>query len=209
MSPHRTGGAGSSAGGGAEDRGVLPLLEAMRTGDRTAAAEFITRYGSRVRRRICGKLSPAMRRLYDSQDILSTLGRRLDQYVGSGRMQAANEDELWALVFRMAENTVIDKARVFRRLQKTEGADSRFAQEFSQRLRQAEHKRDSGVEIEIDRALEIFGTDADRQILRLWLVGTKHTAIATHLELTPAAVRKRWQKIKSVLQERFAAEAGR
>jgi len=150
-----------------------------------------------------------MRRLYDSQDILSTLGRRLDQYVGSGRMQAANEDELWALVFRMAENTVIDKARVFRRLQKTEGADSRFAQEFSQRLRQAEHKRDSGVEIEIDRALEIFGTDADRQILRLWLVGTKHTAIATHLELTPAAVRKRWQKIKSVLQERFAAEAGR
>lgn len=150
-----------------------------------------------------------MRRLYDSQDILSTLGRRLDQYVSGGRLHAANEDELWALVFRMAENAVVDKARVFRRLQEIEGDDSPFAREFAQRLRQAQQRRDSGVEIEIDRALDIFGADADRQILRLWLAGTEHTAIATHLNLAPTAVRKRWQKIKSVLQERFAAEATR
>ena len=181
----------------------------MRTGDRTAAAEFITRYGSRVRRRICGKLSPAMRRLYDSQDILSTLGRRLDQYVSGGRLQAATEDELWAIVFRMAENAVVDKARVVRRLQKIEGEDSGFARAFAQRLDQVERERDSGVEIEIDRALNVFGDDADRQILRLWLAGTAHTAIATHLELAPTTIRKRWQKIKSVLHERFASEATR
>ena len=101
---------------GDEGDGVQLLLDRMRSGDRVAAAVFITRYGSRIRRRIHGKLSPAMRRIFDSQDILSTLGRRLDQYVRFGRLAAASEDELWALVFRMAENAVIDKARVFRRL---------------------------------------------------------------------------------------------
>ncbi len=150
-----------------------------------------------------------MRRLYDSQDILSTLGRRLDQYVRGGRLHAANEDELWSLVFRMAENAVIDKARVFRRLQKTEGEDSDFARIFAQRLRQAEQEREAGGDVEIDKALNLLENDADRQILRLWLVGTEHAAIATHLELKPTAVRKRWQKIKSILRERLAAEAAR
>lgn len=206
MNPQRQKGDGPDPDEATADAGVARLLNGMRSGDRTAAAEFITRYGSRVRRRICGKLSPEMRRLYDSQDILSTLGRRLDQYVSGGRLHAANEDELWSLVFRMAENAVIDKARVFRRLRKTEGEDSEFAQRFAQRLHQADEDRDTGVEIEIDRALSVFSNDADRQILRLWLAGTEHNAIATHLELKPAAVRKRWQKIKSVLHERFAAE---
>lgn len=96
-----------------------------------------------------------------------------------------------------------------RRLQKIEGEDSGFAREFAQRLGQVERERDSGVEIEIDRALNVFGDDADRQILRLWLAGTAHTAIATHLELAPTTIRKRWQKIKSVLHERFASEATR
>ncbi len=31
-----------------------------------------------------------MRRLFDSQDILSTVSRRLDQYVQAGKVQAAS-----------------------------------------------------------------------------------------------------------------------
>ncbi|MCH8153035.1 MAG: sigma-70 family RNA polymerase sigma factor [Planctomycetes bacterium] len=197
-------------GGAASDSAaVLELLQRMRAGDREAAALFMTRYGSRIRRRIRGKLSPAMRRIFDSQEILSTLGRRLDLYVRSGRLEAANEQQLWALVFRMASNAVIDKARVFRRLQQFEDEDGVFAQELSRRLRQAQRSRKEGVEIEIDRALNLLDDRTDRQILSLWLVGTCHTVIARHVDLAPTAVRKRWQKIKSELRERFAAEIHR
>ena len=84
---------------------VTALLQQMRAGDRGAAAVFVTRYGSRIRRRIRGKLSRAMRRIFDSQDILSTLGRRLDSFVHSGGVQATSE----AAITMAAENA---KARV-------------------------------------------------------------------------------------------------
>lgn len=186
--------------------GVHVLLQQMRAGDREAAAVFITRFGARIRRRIRGKLSPAMRRIFDSQDILSTLGRRLDLFVRSGRLAAASEPQLWALVFRMAENAVVDKGRVFRRLQRVEDEEGLFAQEVSSRLRHAERRRDAGAEIEIERALNLFADRVDRQILSLWLVGTPQTVIAGYVNLAPTAVRKRWQKIRSELQERFQVE---
>lgn len=178
------------------------LLEQMRDGDREAAAAFIMRYGSRIRRRVRGKLSPGMRRIFDSQEILSTVGRRLDMYIRDGRMEAASAGQLWALVFRMASNALVDKARVFRRLQTVEGEDGPFAQELLRRLRYAERSDTAGVEIEIEKAMQ--GLDViDRQILSMWLVGSRHAQIADFVELTPVAVRKRWQKIKAGLQERF------
>jgi DNA-directed RNA polymerase specialized sigma24 family protein len=199
-------GASSPAGAATESTEVRELLRGMRAGDRAAAALFITRYGSRIRRRIRGKLSPAMRRIFDSQDILSTLGRRLDLYVRSGRVEAASEAELWALVFRMANNALVDKARVFRRLKQVESEDGSFAQELSSRLRQAERMSRGGVEIEIEKAMSLFPDLVDRQILFLWLAGARHSAIAEHVNLAPTAVRKRWQRIRSELQRRFAAE---
>ena len=212
-SPDGSNGSATDGGMQAANQGVAidgitvpELLRRMRAGDREAAAIFMTRYGSRIRRRIRGKLSPAMRRIFDSQEILSTLGRRLDLYVRQGRLDAATEGQLWALVFRMAGNAVVDKARVFRRLQQVEDEDGPFAQELSSRLRQAQRGRKAGLEIEIDRALSVLRDRTDRQILSLWLVGTSHTVIAEHVHLAGTAVRKRWQKIKSELRERFAAE---
>lgn len=193
----------------ADSTDVELLLSRMRRGDRAAAAIFVTRYGSRIRRRIRGKLSPAMRRLFDSQDLLSTVGRRLDQIVRSGRIEAATPDQFWALVFRVAEHAVIDKARVFRRLQVVEDEDGPFAHELSSRLRLAERKRKEGAAIEIEAALKLFSNHTDRQILSLWLAGNQHDAIAAHVDLAPTAVRKRWQKIKSELHDRFAGEIRR
>lgn len=181
---------------------VDALLRQMLMGDREAAAQFVVRYGSRIRRRIRGKLSPAMRRIFDSQDILSTVGRRLDQFVGSGQLEAATEQQLWALVFKIASNAVIDKSRIFRRLQKVEDEDGPLAQSLLRGLRQAERGAPEGIEIE--QALALFADPIDREILALWLVGTPHTMIATYVKLAPTAVRKRWQAIRSRLQERFA-----
>lgn len=179
------------------------LLLRMRAGDREAAAAFLMRYESRIRRRIRGKLGPAIRRLFDSLEILSTLGRRLDLYVMSGRVQAHDESQMVGLLFKMAEHALIDKARVFRRLQALEGADGEFAREFEVRLRKAEAERDTGAEIELENCIKTISDPVDRRILSLWLTGEPHTTIAQFVEKTPTAVRKRWEKIKSDLKERF------
>jgi hypothetical protein len=198
-------GAASAAPGGAD---IPELLERMRHGDRTAAALFVTRYGGRLRRRIRGKLSPSMRRIFDSQEILSTVGRRLDLYVRSGRLEADSVDRLWALLLRMTEHAVIDKGRVFRRLRRIEDEDSPFAHQLVQRLRDADEKRSDGSELEIEQAIGLFDESVDRQILSMWLVGSPLSEIAPLVEMSPYAARRRWYKIKDTLQRRYAAEAG-
>ena len=56
------------------------LLARIRAGDRDAAAAFLDRYGPLVRRRVRGKLGQQMRRVFDSQDLWSTLARRFDRF---------------------------------------------------------------------------------------------------------------------------------
>lgn len=197
---------GPPAPGADERPEVEALLDRMRDGDREAAAQFITRYDSRIRRRIRGKLNPSMRRLFDSQDILSTVGRRLDQYVRAGSLEAESERQLWALVFRMAVNAVIDKSRMYRRLQQAEGPDGMFAQEILRRLRAAEQSESDGVEIELENVLKMFMDETDRDILTHWLNGFRLNDIAVSIGMAPTGVRKRWQKIRERLQTRFVPD---
>ncbi len=188
--------------------GVPELLQRMKVGDREAAGQFITRYGSRIRRRIRGKLSPAMRRIFDSQDILSTLGRRLDRYVLDGRVEANNEHELWGLVFKLANNAICEKGRLLRRLKHAEREDGPFATELAARLRSAQRPEtdDDAFELEMGRVFAVVGDSTDQRILFLWLDGVGHSAIATHVQMTVVAVRKRWQRIKSVIHAHVVAE---
>lgn len=182
---------------------VQVLLDRMQRGDRDAAAIFVTNYGSKIRRRIRGKLSPAMRRLFDSQEIISTLGRRLDDYVNRGQLDAVSEAQLWKLVLRMANNAVIDKARLFRRLEQNEGADSEFARDLLSQLEGAERRERDGAVIEVEKVLATMSDSVDREILSNWLNDTPLNEIAVLLEMNPDAVRKRWQKIRERLRERL------
>lgn len=184
---------------------VENILIRMKAGDRQAAALFITHYGSRVRRRVRGKLGPAMRRLFDSEEILSTVGRRLDLYVRNGKLEAAGESQLWKLIFQMADCAVLQKANMFQRLERVEASDSDVANHLLQRLHRADSEPD-GADRVIDQALVILTNETDRQILSLWLGGQDHAAIGEQLGLTPAAVRKRWQAIKEKLRAHLAVD---
>lgn len=188
-------------------RRMAELLCSVRSGNREATAEFINRFGARIRRRVRGKLSPAMRRLFDSQEILSTVARRLDKLVASGRLQAANDGQLWSLVFTIAENSLIEKARVFRVLERKEGEDSEIAGRLLVRMREAERHDDEGCEVEIDAALRHLTDRTDRQILSLWLMGQDSESIGAAVDMRPAAVRKRWERIRGQLRHAYVAGA--
>jgi DNA-directed RNA polymerase specialized sigma24 family protein len=191
----------------ADSEQIELLAVRMRAGDRDAAAEFVTRFGPFIRRRLHGKLGSSMRRIFDSQDILSTLCRRLDVCIRGGSFRAASANELWMVVLKMADNSLIEKARVFRSLEAKEGEDSPLAQRLLQRLRDAELVREDGPLLEIDHALQALSDRGDREVLSLWLMGLNHAAIANSVGMAPTAVRKRWQKIRDVLRERYKSEA--
>lgn len=184
---------------------LVELVQRMRTGDREAAADFMVHYGPLIRRRVRGKLGATMRRLFDSQEILSTVGRRLDRFVRVGGLEAESPGQLLQLVFRMAEGAVVDKARVFKRLSRVEGEDTEFAQTIARRLSGADENEEDGALISLDAALRSLGCDIDRQILTMWLNGTQHNVIAWDLGMTPAAVRQRWKTIRDQLKESVQA----
>jgi DNA-directed RNA polymerase specialized sigma24 family protein len=190
--------------------GLASLLSRMRAGDREAAATFMHEYGARIRRRIRGKLTPAMRRLFDSQEILSTLGRRLDLYVRSRRLAAASEAQLWSLVFRVADNALIDRQRAFKRLRDAEAEDGPIARELLERMEAGAGAPGDGGECGggggrggeagVERFFDALPDPLDREILSLWFTDTPHTVTAQLLGMPDAAVRKHWQRIKELLR---------
>ena len=184
---------------------VNDLLTRMRSGDRDAAASFLVNYGDLIRRRIRGKLGASVRRMFDSMDILSTIGRRFDRYVRDGKLQAVDEPQLWALLFHMAEAAVIDKVRMVKRLQIAEGEDGAIARELLARIQSAENSASDGAEIVLERALAALRSDDDRTVLTLWLADWPLFRIAEAMGITPAAARQRWHSIRLLLKDKLDA----
>ena len=184
---------------------VTELLARMRTGDREAAASFLVNYGDLIRRRIRGKLGASVRRMFDSMDILSTIGRRFDRYVRDGKLQAVDEPQLWALLFRMAEAAVIDKVRIVKRLQIAEGEDGAIARELLARIQAAENNAEDGAEILLEKALAALRSDDDRTVLTLWLADWPLFRIAEAMGISPAAARQRWHSIRALLKQKLEA----
>ncbi|MGD9689549.1 MAG: RNA polymerase sigma factor [Phycisphaerales bacterium] len=193
---------------------MAEVIARLRAGDRSAAGEFIQRYGPMVRRRVRGKLGTSMRRLFDSQDILSTVSRRLDRYVASGRIRAATEGELWRLVLRIVDAALVDKIRLIKRLKRGvdsggERDDSELARLLLRRLETSDTTPDDDAELLLDRAFGSLEAPADRQMLSLWLRGHRHTAIAATLGISPDAARQRWVAIRARLRRTLGSDAER
>jgi len=182
---------------------VESLLERMRRGDRDAMGDFLARFGDRIRARVRLRLSPAVRRLADSQDLLATVGRRLDRFVVDGKLRASGPDELWSLVMTTAHNALYEKRRLLGRLQRVEGPDAVWARPAAAIV--GSRDRDDEFEGLVERALDAAGSDLDRAIVSRWLAGDSLTEIGHTLGLSPEAARQRWRSIRLRLRDALRA----
>ncbi|MEM7229340.1 MAG: hypothetical protein AAF432_11060 [Planctomycetota bacterium] len=181
------------------------LLARMRAGDRDAAAHFLDRYRSRIEHRIRWKLAPDMRRIFDSQEILSTVGRRLDLYVREGKLRATNAGELHNYIFTIAESALLDKARQFRRVQRVE-TQGVFAGEIRKPLEgRDDDERARDAREQVDLIANAIDDGIDHTIFRMRSRGMAHDEIAQTVGLSSDNVRQRWSKLKKRLSERFGA----
>lgn len=186
-------------------RRVEELVTLIAGGDRDAAAVFVTKYEPMLRRRIRASLSMKTRRLFDSQDVFSTVCRRFDGYVGEGKACIQSPAEVLALLTRIARNSVVDKARAVQRLERVEGEDSEFAGLLRLRSRTA-WRDDMAFEVDLDRCARCLGAEQDRTVFHRWLAGQSHEQIARELGVSADLVRKRWQLIRERLKARLLAE---
>lgn len=199
------------AGSSSDRRRVLAdcriehLIELIARGDRDAAAVLVVKYEPMLRRRIRASLSMTTRRLFDSQDVFATVCRRFDGYVGNGKARVSSPAELLALLALIAKNSVVDKGRAVRRLDRVEGEDSEFARSLRQRSRSA-WRDDNSFEVDLQRCASHIESENDRVVFHQWLAGRSHEQIAAELGISPELARKRWQLIRERLKARLLSE---
>jgi DNA-directed RNA polymerase specialized sigma24 family protein len=181
-------------------------LRRIREGDRAEAASFFQRYESRIRRRIRGKLreSPAMRRVYDSLDLMSSIGRRLDLFVLRGHLRARSENEFISLIQVIADRAFIDKSRLFRRLREADRADGALARHLLDRLEDTHGPSTHSFGEEVALVFELIDDPSDRTLLLSWMNDEPWQEAAHLLDLPVATVRKRWQRLRDHLGTRLA-----
>ena len=180
------------------DPGLTPLpVDELRGGDREAAAAYIARNAPLIRRRLRGKIARSLRRLFDSDDLMATITRRLDDLVRRRKLTAGSEAELWSLLEHLAVNALSDVAR--RALREQPG----LAQD------RAPPGAESGIEPKsgpdgpdslLNQCLAELRLETDQRILRMRLEHHTHAEIAAAEGVSVAAARKRWQRIRSAIQ---------
>jgi hypothetical protein len=183
------------------DRSLL-LLRRMQAGDRQAAALFITENADLIRRRFRKRISRSVRRLFDSQDLISTLGRRLDRIVGGGTLGAASIAELWSLVMVLARCSLSehsDKAMRHREFRDEETGTEGLTAWTAEPQGGANLNAPGGGAL-LERCIQRLGNGTDATILMLRVGGLSHGQIAEQLGISIEATRKRWQRIRSSLR---------
>lgn len=185
---------------------VVDLVARLQDGDRDAAAELVRRHGALIRRRIRRSLPPRVRRMFDSQDILSTLYRRIDRLASEQMIRAQTPDEALGLLVRIAQNAVIDKARTVRRIDRIESLVAHLDVSAAPPKKDCETRREKVSEAIISEAFHILPDPDDRAILSLWLQGVDQTVIADTLGWKPSRVWWRWSRIRSKLAESMGKE---
>lgn len=179
----------SSVGGNAQ--------AVTQTGQRAGAAEVLTQHRDELLRRIHARIGGSTRKITDTEDILSTVARRLDRLIADGRLEAGNERQLFALIHAITDRTLLEKHRMATRAQKRETTSV-----VGRRVEEAKGSGDGRIE---PRALEkIVGmvTDPiDRQILDGKARGWSYGTLALELGISEDSVRQRWSRLRRKVQE--------
>lgn len=189
---------------GASDAELVAQIAGGGASGRAAAATFLLRHEALIRRRLRHKLTASLRRLFDSDDLFSTVVRRIDREVEQRRLAILDERQFWALINRIGDNCIVDISRqdqcwrAASRLVATPGRTDGVG---------AGRAHDHGGE-SIHRATG-GAAEEDRQILFLRVLGAPFSAIGAALGMTEQVARKRWQRLRRLLRQRAAERDGR
>lgn len=176
--------------------GPVPSEEPMRK----RAAKLIYAQRAQIYRRISTLLVPEARQVTDTEEVLSTALRRVDRLIARGLFRGEEDEQLYALVHRVLERTIREKARNARRQRAREQIVARLNQDRA-------NAPPLVISSELcERVGQLTRDPIDREIALLRGRGMKFHEIAESMEMSPAGVRKRWSRIRRRAEELAAQE---
>ena len=140
------------------------------------------------------RLTANTRSVFDSEDVFSSVVRRLDGLAAGGALRPHSEAELWALARRIALNTAVSKTRLIERSRILLTEDGPLAYEIERRINVC--VGDDDATLLAHRMYEVLESSADRQIFGLLLRGASHRAVGQLLGISEEASRQRWMAIR-------------
>lgn len=171
----------------------LQLVERVRRGEATAAAEVVRRFEPEVRRFIHFRLtSPTVRRFVDSLDICQSVLARFFVHLSAGELDLAEPRQLQALLLKMARNRIYDAVGA-------QHAGRRDARRVlgggHEALAAIAQGDDSPSQLlaaeEIVAAVRGALAADDRYLVDQRMAGREWSDLAAEIQTTPEAVRKR------------------
>lgn len=181
------------------------VLATYRRGDwgqtRHVAARFILDNQSLIRSIARSRLASASS-VFDSDEVVATVLRRVDRYVESGRFSPTSADDVWGLVNTIAKNSSVTKARLAQRVRTLAAEDGEYAHHLLDQLNRCASDDDASELV--TRLMLCVPDERDRQIIGFRLQGTNHRVTAQFLGMTEAAARKRWSDLLMMFRRALA-----
>lgn len=188
-------------------RNPVDLFGRLQGGDRQAAAEMMLRCSRTLRDQFRYRIGPELRRLMDSEDLVSSVARRLDHAVSAGRATFANEAEMWGFLRTLADRVLADRTRELARLRRAESEATRGDPPGG--ATPSTDRPVPGVDSENieTRAFGLLRSEAERRVLTLWLRGMSLSAIATDIGVPAPTVRQQWLRVRNRLLREFVLQS--
>jgi DNA-directed RNA polymerase specialized sigma24 family protein len=178
-----------------------PVTEGSRTAstERERLQECIDRLESRIRRRLLGKLRAINHGVYDLDDVIASVRRRVDAAASAGKILARSAIELDAYIFSVAEHVAIQALRRERRQRR------RWRRAAEIEIIRVEGPP-TGSSLPIAEDILSKFEQEDRAALELWARGLDHSQIAASLSIGLPAHRSRWRRFQSRLRDIVARQ---
>lgn len=187
--------------------GISPqdILSATEQGDiegvRGKLARFVLLLAPEIRAAARRKLTKSARTVTDSEDVLSTVLRRVDRLVTEGCFRPQSDEDIHGLVMTVARNAAISKTRLAERAKRLLREDGDYTWWLVRRSEMC--RTDEDASSLLNRMMWYLSSERERQVFALRLRGASHRTIGQLLGVSETAVREQWRRMRQELQAAF------
>lgn len=166
-----------------------PSREHLRPWSPERVAAFIAERQDAIRAIARRKLCSSTKRVYGSEDVVSSVTARLLALAEGGRVRPRNEEEAWGLVQTAVENKSVSRNRLMSQLRHRASDYPEALDILVDRVGACES--DDEATLLLLRVMSVLTDSNERGMFLLWLRGASHEVIAQQLGISVVASRQR------------------
>ncbi|REJ86368.1 MAG: RNA polymerase sigma factor [Planctomycetota bacterium] len=192
------------------------LIAGLQQGDALVLRDFYANYGPHLQRIADGRVSPVMKRRFDSEDVIQSTFRTFFRRAQGGYFQFEDNQRLWNLLCAITLTKVREKVRFHRR--KSRGVDREVSQDGDSDSGEraafdggsAEQAPNPADAVEFADTFEnlIAGLDADqRRLVDLKLQDVTNDEAAEELGVSERTVRRMLSRLQEQFEQQLQPDA--